>query len=137
MVSCLAYASFVMLLLGAQPVVVPGTHHQLPHRSAAGEVSDAELVAYAQRPFEKAEMMQRTIVLGSHRGTKLIAEFPCSDLCPQNTARIIRYELKAGEVCATLYRVQEEVFVPEGVGLAKRLLCVPAILAPKRHGKVK
>jgi hypothetical protein len=91
-----AHEAIVMLLLETGGAVMAGTHHQLPRQQPDGSVGDAELLAYSERPFDKAEMMLKTVVLGSHHGNKLVAECPCSDVCPAYTTRVIRYELKAG-----------------------------------------
>jgi hypothetical protein len=128
-----ACAAALTLLLQGPANVVPGTHHQLPRRARNGGVSDAELLAYSRRPFDKAETMNRTIVLGTHRGTQVVAEFPCGDLCPESTGTIIRYELKSGEACAKRGGVVEQVFVSQGPGLVNRELCVPRILARKKQ----
>ncbi len=105
--------------------------HQLPPRGADGAVSDADLRAYAARPFDKGQMMFKTVVLGTHHGNKLIAEFPCGDVCPAYTIRVIRYELKPGERCEARGGVLETLSVPQSIAMVKREFCIPPVLASK------
>jgi hypothetical protein len=54
---------------------------------------DRQLLDYASRSYVKQEMMNTKVSLGVHNGAPVIAEFPCSDICPDNTVRIIHYSL--------------------------------------------
>jgi hypothetical protein len=135
MAPSVACGGVLVLLLQVAGTTVPGTHHQLPHRGLNGAVADADLLAYSRSPFDKAEMMHKTVVLGTHLGNKLIAEFPCSDVCPDYTARVIRYDLAAGEVCVAKGGALREVYVPYGIAMVKREYCIPPILAAKPSGR--
>lgn len=124
----------LVLLLQTGAPTAPATPHEPPRQGPDGAVADADLLAYSRSPFDKAQMMHKTVVLGTHRGNTLIAEFPCSDLCPTYTTRIIRYELKPGETCRARGGVSQERFVPHGIGMAKREYCVPPVLTAKPSG---
>ena len=45
-------------------------------------------------------MMEKRITLGLHHGVPVVVEFPCSDICPQYTTRIVHYDLAPGAACA-------------------------------------
>ena len=61
-----------------------------------GPLDDAALLAYAKQPWDKATLMHTTVELGRHHGQRVVAEYPCGDVCPQYTARVIHYELAPG-----------------------------------------
>jgi hypothetical protein len=43
---------------------------------------DQQLLDYASRSYDKRTMMGSKAVLGMHDGVPVVAEFPCSDICP-------------------------------------------------------
>ncbi len=59
-------------------------------------LSDAYVIAAASGPYDKAAPAARHRRLGSHHGIDVIAEYPCSDLCPAYTTRIVHYGLSRG-----------------------------------------
>src|SRR5687768_1723232 len=61
--------------------------------------TDKQLLAYARTTYDKREMILQKLDLGNHNGLKLVAEFPCSDLCPEYTVRIIRYDVADRATC--------------------------------------
>ena len=93
------------------------------------EISDAELLRYAASTYDKRKMEGREIIVGVHRGVQVVAEFPCADLCPDYTTRVIRYAVAPGAECASKGGVDKLIGVPEGIGWTERRYCVPAILA--------
>jgi hypothetical protein len=90
---------------------------------------DRRLLDYASRSYDKREMMNTKVSLGVHNGAPVIAEFPCSDICPDYTVRIIHYSLAEGQSCSQVSGVEKSVLVPAGVGRTERSYCFPAILA--------
>ena len=95
----------------------------------ARELSDADVLEYASSTYDKRAMQGRTLVLGRHRGVEVLVEFPCADLCPAYTTRVVRYALPAGTECAAQGGVEKLISVPEGIGRKERSYCVPAVLA--------
>lgn len=91
-------------------------------------VSDAALLAYAKSPVEKAAMITRK-VLGTKNGALVVADFDCSDLCPQYTVRIIHYKVEPGPECDRVKGVVQSQVVPRGIASIERPFCVPAVLA--------
>ena len=95
-----------------------------------GEISadDRRLLDYASRSYDKRAMMHKKVPLGAHNGVPLVAEFPCSDICPDYTVRIIHYDLKEGQACSQAKGIEKTVLVPMGWGRGERSFCFPAVL---------
>lgn len=85
----------------------------------------AALQAYAGKPWSKAAMTHTTLELGRFRGTPVVAEFPCADVCPQYTIRIIHYRLPAGASCADVGGVEKSVPVPIAITVMPKTFCIP------------
>ena len=102
--------------------------------SEPGLLDDAALAAYAAKPFDKQAMMGQTVELGRNRGVPVVAWFPCSDVCPQYTVRIIHYRLPEGADCARAGGVEKSVAVPVAIAVLPRTFCVPeALVASGRY----
>jgi hypothetical protein len=93
-------------------------------------LTDDALIAYASKPFDRAKAM--TTVLGIHHGAKVIAEFRCSDVCPDYTTRIIHYDAAPGPDCDKIGGVARAQRVPYSIASAMETFCVPAILVDRR-----
>ncbi len=89
------------------------------------QMDDAGLRAYANKPWDKAALMNSTVELGRHRNVPVVAEFPCSDVCPQYTVRIIHYQLPADASCASVGGVEKSVLVPVAITVLSRTFCIP------------
>jgi hypothetical protein len=116
--SVCACALFVVLVAG--PALAGAPVRQL---------TDAALTAYAAKPFDKAEMMFKHVALGLHHGALVVADFPCGDVCPNYTVRIIHYDVAPGLACARLGGVTEAHSVPVSIAVTSQNFCVPAVLA--------
>jgi hypothetical protein len=99
------------------------------HAGEPGVLDDAALQTYAVKPFDKHTMMGRTIELGRNHGVPVVAEFPCADVCPQYTIRIIHYRLPEGGDCASVGGVEKRVGVPVAIAVMQKTFCVPKALA--------
>ena len=115
----------VLLLLAAlaAPALATATPRAL---------TDADLLAYAAKPYDKAALMERRVALGLHHGAPVVADFPCSDICPDYTVRIIHYDVDPGPACARVGGVVESRSVPVSIAVTERSFCVPAVLKGKR-----
>lgn len=96
--------------------------------ASASALDDAALRAYAARPYDKAAMMHTMVALGRHHGVSVVAEFPCSDVCPQYTVRIIHYQLPEGVSCDSVGGVEQEVLMPVAITVHPRNFCFPKVL---------
>jgi len=95
------------------------------------DLSDAALAAYAAKPYDKAAMMERRVTLGRNHGVAVVADFPCSDVCPAYTVRIIHYDLAPGPACAAAGGVTEKRLVPFSIAVTEKAFCIPQALAGK------
>jgi hypothetical protein len=95
-------------------------------------VSDLALLRYAASRFDARAMAFKHVVLGLHRGTRVVADFPCSDVCPQYTRRIIHYDVPVS-ACSRVHGVVVEEMVPRGIAVTREPFCEPAVLARKPH----
>jgi hypothetical protein len=73
-------------------------------------------------------MMHKYVVLGLNHNTRVVAEFPCSDLCPQYTRRVIHYDVDLSR-CSAVGGVEKTLRVPRGLGFSPEPYCVPRVLA--------
>jgi hypothetical protein len=97
-------------------------------------VTDAQIKAYAARSFDKSQKMFKQDVLGIHHGAKVVADFPCSDVCPQYTTRVIHYDVEPGPACEAIGGVTQARRIPMGIGSGERDYCVPKVLAEEKQG---
>jgi hypothetical protein len=96
------------------------------------EVSDSEILTSARSRYDKRAMMNKTVAIGLHNGARVIAEYPCSDICPDYTVRIIRYEVPL-EACPSFDGVVVRHRVPRGIATTTEEYCVPRVLV--EHGE--
>ena len=92
-------------------------------------LSDADLLSYASRAFDKGKMQGKHIVLGNHQGVPVVADYPCADLCPAHTVRVIHYDVGGESDCRRVGGTPRTLWVPEGIGNAPKLFCLPKVLA--------
>jgi hypothetical protein len=100
-----------------------------PADPAARQLTDADLTAYAAKPWDKAAMMFKHVVLGVHHGLEVVADFPCGDVCPNYTTRIIHYAADPGPACQTAGGVVITRGVPVSIAEMQKQFCVPKVLA--------
>jgi hypothetical protein len=89
------------------------------------QMDAAALQAWAGKPWDKAALMNTTVELGRYRNVPVVAEFPCSDVCPQYTVRIIHYQLPPETSCASVGGVEKEVLVPIAITVRSKTFCIP------------
>lgn len=90
-------------------------------------LSEESILAYATTPFDEAP--ENYVVLGELNGNQVVVEFKCSDICPDYTVRIVRYELKENESCSDIGGVEKEIVVPAGIAATTRTYCFPKVIA--------
>ena len=99
--------------------------------ASSDTLSDDALVAYASQPFDKAEKFNHRDVLGIHHGAEVVADFPCSDVCPNYTVRVIHYTTAPGPDCDRIGGVDKTRRVPFSIATVSREFCVPKILVDR------
>jgi hypothetical protein len=100
--------------------------------AAMPALTDQQLIALATRRYDKRAVMNRREVIGRYHGIEVIAEYPCSDICPDYTARIIRLAVEPGRACAAANGVTAARRVPVGIAAVNRAYCVPKPIAAIR-----
>lgn len=96
------------------------------------KLGDRDLARYAASKFDARAMMGRRIVLGTHRGARVVADFVCGDVCPAYTKRIIHYDVSP-ERCDAVHGKVVSQAVPRGPAVIGQPFCEPAVLAGKQH----
>jgi hypothetical protein len=91
-------------------------------------ISDAELLDYAISSYDRGKMMGKRIVLGLNHNTRVVAIFPCSDVCPHYTRRVIHYDVPAAR-CSEVSGVEKMVGIPRGIATVPEQFCIPKVLA--------
>lgn len=95
--------------------------------SSGGVLSDERLLRYARSSFDEEEMVFRDFVVGYHRGVPVRVSFPCSDVCPQYTVRVIRYNVSLSD-CESVGGVVKSIYVPFGIGVRSEEFCFPQVI---------
>ena len=92
-------------------------------------IQDSDLLQYARTPFDKGAKMLKREYLGANHGELVVVDFPCSDVCPQYTKRIIHYDVSANRGdCFAAGGVIREEDVPTGIANESVKFCEPRIL---------
>jgi len=104
----------------------PASAQPAPHH--VRRLGDADLVRYAASKFDARKMMFRHETVGRYRGTLVVADFPCGDVCPDYTRRIIHFAVEPEACGRTPGGVIVEETVPRGVAVQRRLYCEPAVI---------
>lgn len=107
--------------------------------------SEEDLLKLATSGYDHDIAMHKHTSI-DYKGVRLEIAFPCSDLCPQYTRRIIFYglwsdnllidslsiserQIESEKKCRNLGGVIKSIAVPMGIAMAHRPFCVPKILA--------
>jgi hypothetical protein len=100
--------------------------------SAANDpLTDADLVARAGVVMSVKEAPADRM-LGLHKGTPVIVDVRCGDVCPQYTVRIIRYVVDPGPACSKLGGDTANIGVPMGLVTRPQSFCIPHVLYGKQ-----
>ncbi len=94
-----------------------------------GPVSDTQILAYATQAYDRDKLMFKREVLGRHNGLDVVADHPCSDVCPRYTVRIVHYDIGVGPECAKAGGVVRDLRVPMGPGAVTKAFCMPRVLS--------
>jgi hypothetical protein len=127
-----ALQSLVVAALVVAALVVAALASPALAGAPVRQLTDADLLAYAAKPFDKGAMMFKRVALGLHHGAPVVADFPCGDVCPNYTVRIIHYDAPPGPACAKLAGVVETRAVPVSIAMSSQSFCVPAVLRGKQ-----
>ncbi|HKD21929.1 MAG TPA: hypothetical protein VKB71_07930 [Rhizomicrobium sp.] len=99
---------------------------------AGDTLTDDALVAYASNPYDRKEKLFHHEVLGVHHGVQVVADFPCSDICPDYTTRVIHYTVEPGPDCDKIGGQSRVQVIPVSIAAMPKMFCAPAVLVQKK-----
>lgn len=94
-------------------------------------VSNTELLEFAQSYIDKDKMMFKEFTIGRNNGCPIKVSYPCSDICPQYTIRIIRYDVPVAE-CDKVGGVLKRIYVPLGPATSPQEFCFPKTIVDNK-----
>ena len=101
------------------------------------DLRDDDLIRFQAATYDKSLLQDTRVIVGRHHGAMVVADFPCSDLCPNYTTRIVHYDLEPGQSCNAIGGVERWAMVPSGMAAHRAAFCVPRVLGtePIRVGE--
>ena len=92
-------------------------------------LTDADLIRAAQQKESVPTEGVQQWVIGYHHGIAVVKSFQCSDLCPQNTLRVIYYDVPADATCESIGGVTKSILVPFAISVKAKEYCFPEVIA--------
>ena len=92
-------------------------------------MTDADLIRAAQQKESAPTEGAQQWVIGYHHGIEVVKSFQCSDLCPQNTLRVIYYDVPTDATCESIGGVTKSILVPIAITVMPKDYCFPAVIA--------
>ncbi len=113
--------SALAVTLSACVLVLPPTNEDT--------MTDADLIRAAEQKESAPTEGAQQWVIGYHRGNEVIKSFQCSDLCPQNTLRVIYYNVPSDKTCESIGGVTKSILVPIAITVMPKDYCFPTVIA--------
>ena len=110
-----------LLSLSACVLVSPPTNEDT--------LTDADLIRAAQQKESAPTEGAQQRIIGVHNGIEVVKSFQCSDLCPQNTLRVIYYDVPADATCESIGGVTKSILVPFAISVKAKEYCFPKAIA--------
>lgn len=95
----------------------------------ADSISESALLSYASTSYDKYRIEKQPVVLGLLDGTPIVADFICSDLCPNYTVRVIHFDLNKDQRCSSVGGVEKVIRIPVSIATMDKVFCFPRVLA--------
>ena len=92
-------------------------------------LTDADLIRAAQQKESVPTEGVQQWVIGYHHGIAVVKSFQCSDLCPQNTLRVIYYDVPTDAACESIGGVTKSILVPIAITVMPKKYCFPKAIA--------
>ena len=92
-------------------------------------LTDADLIQAAEQKESAPTEGAQQWVIGYHHGIAVVKSFQCSDLCPQNTLRVIYYDLPSDATCESIGGVTKSILVPIAITVMPKDYCFPKVIA--------
>ena len=113
--------SALLLSLSACVLVSPPTNEDT--------MTDADLIRAAEQKESAPTEGAQQWVIGYHHGIAVVKSFQCSDLCPQNTLRVIYYDVPTNATCESIGGVTKSILVPIAITVMPKDYCFPKVIA--------
>ena len=113
--------SALIMSLSACVLVLPPTNEDT--------LTDADLIRAAEQKESAPSEGAQQWVIGYHHGTEVMKSFQCSDLCPQNTLRVIYYNVAVKAACDSIGGVTKSILVPIAITVMPKDYCFPKAIA--------
>ena len=113
--------SALLLNLSACVFVSPPTNEDT--------LTDADLIRAAQQKENMPTEGAQQWVIGVHNGIEVVKSFQCSDICPQNTLRVIYYDVPTDAACDSIGGVSKSILVPFAISVKAKVYCFPEVIA--------
>ena len=92
-------------------------------------LKDADLIRAAEQKESSPTEGAQQRIIGVHNGIEVVKSFQCSDLCPQNTLRVIYYDVPADATCESVGGVTKSILVPIAITVMPKKYCFPKAIA--------
>ena len=92
-------------------------------------LTDADLIRAAKQKESAPTEGAQQWVIGVHNGIEVVKSFQCSDLCPQNTLRVIYYNVPTDAACDSIGGVSKSILVPFAISVKAKVYCFPKAIA--------
>ena len=92
-------------------------------------LTDADLIRAAEQKESSPTEGAQQWVIGVHNGIEEVKSYQCSDLCPQNTWRVIYYDVPADATCESVGGVTKSILVPIAITVMPKKYCFPKAIA--------
>ena len=83
-------------------------------RNPNAPISDAELIRIDNTAFDMRSKMGSHEVIGVSRGHHVLIDYPCGDLCPEETDRLIHFDVEPGAACKAIGGVSWSGMISSG-----------------------
>ena len=113
--------SALLLSLSACVLVSPPTNEDT--------LTNADLIRAAKQKESAPTEGAQQWVIGYHHGNAVVKSFQCSDLCPQNTLRVIYYDVPNDATCESIGGVTKSILVPIAITVMPKEYCFPKVIA--------
>jgi hypothetical protein len=100
----------------------------LLHPSYFSVMNFGNINSYASASYDKNHIEKQRVMLGLLAGTPVVADFICSDVCPNYTVRVIHFDLKKDQSCTAADGVEKAMRIPVSIAAMDKVFCFPRVL---------
>ncbi|MEO6968814.1 MAG: hypothetical protein ABI132_10245 [Rhodanobacteraceae bacterium] len=92
------------------------------------ELDNQKILNFVTTPYSATQIPGRRLFLGMHHGARVVADFICSDVCPNYTVRVIHYDLKQDESCSAVSGIERKALIPFSITATYKAYCFPKVI---------